>query len=418
MVLNVRSDQARTNHIADLPDGPCPRLRGSGRKIRLQVEDVVCLAHKLAQATPLEGDAQRFEKIVSVVGLELYELRLDLRRDEHHRRALLVCRFLEPLNHLVPLRQISVRHVGRIDHLLPREQPEALDLQLLLLVQLRVPRRLVRLEHRDDFLERPLLRVAVLLAVLHHFLEPFLRLGEVRQGQLEVDDLGVAHGVDRAVDVDHVLVVEASDHVDDGVALSDVSEELVAEALSGGRALHQAGDVDELEGGGNDLHAFVDFFQDLEPRIGNFDDSDVRFDGAKRIIGGLRSLGLRQRVEKRRLSDVRETDDGSFQTHVQDGAAAEGPPRLLQNGGPRRGEGRASELPSAVDDKGGDGIPGGQHRSEERTGETVHGMAGETSDGGGFANVKYEILGRMSGERVCVVGAGVFSFFRSKHQAA
>mmetsp|Transcript_24983 Transcript_24983/g.57749 ORF Transcript_24983/g.57749 Transcript_24983/m.57749 type:complete len:286 (-) Transcript_24983:634-1491(-) len=253
MVLNVRSDQARTNHIADLPDGPCPRLRGSGRKIRLQVEDVVCLAHKLAQATPLEGDAQRFEKIVSVVGLELYELRLDLRRDEHHRRALLVCRFLEPLNHLVPLRQISVRHVGRIDHLLPREQPEALDLQLLLLVQLRVPRRLVRLEHRDDFLERPLLRVAVLLAVLHHFLEPFLRLGEVRQGQLEVDDLGVAHGVDRAVDVDHVLVVEASDHVDDGVALSDVSEELVAEALSGGRALHQAGDVDELEGGGNDL---------------------------------------------------------------------------------------------------------------------------------------------------------------------
>mmetsp|Transcript_24976 Transcript_24976/g.57716 ORF Transcript_24976/g.57716 Transcript_24976/m.57716 type:complete len:299 (-) Transcript_24976:19-915(-) len=166
------------------------------------------------------------------------------------------------------------------------------------------------------------------------------------------------------------------------------------------------------------LHAFVDFFQDLEPRIGNFDDSDVRFDGAKRIIGGLRSLGLRQRVEKRRLSDVRETDDGSFQTHVQDGAAAEGPPRLLQNGGPRRGEGRASELPSAVDDKGGDGIPGGQHRSEERTGETVHGMAGETSDGGGFANVKYEILGRMSGERVCVVGAGVFSFFRSKHQAA
>mmetsp|Transcript_24977 Transcript_24977/g.57721 ORF Transcript_24977/g.57721 Transcript_24977/m.57721 type:complete len:311 (-) Transcript_24977:114-1046(-) len=55
------------------------------------------------------------------------------------------------------------------------------------------------------------------------------------------------------------------------------------------------------------LHAFVDFFQDLEPRIGNFDDSDVRFDGAKRIIGGLRSLGLRQRVEKRRLRDAPST---------------------------------------------------------------------------------------------------------------
>ena len=42
-------------------------------------------------------------------------------------------------------------------------------------------------------------------------------------------------------------------HVEDGVDLADVAEELVAEALALAGAAHQAGDVDELERGRDHL---------------------------------------------------------------------------------------------------------------------------------------------------------------------
>ena len=53
-------------------------------------------------------------------------------------------------------------------------------------------------------------------------------------------------------DVMDVRILEAAHHLDDGVDLADVGEELVAEPLALARALHQAGDVHELDGGRDD----------------------------------------------------------------------------------------------------------------------------------------------------------------------
>ena len=50
-----------------------------------------------------------------------------------------------------------------------------------------------------------------------------------------------------------VAALEAAQHVDDRVDLADVGEELVAEPFALGGAAHQAGDVDELELGRDDL---------------------------------------------------------------------------------------------------------------------------------------------------------------------
>ena len=72
-------------------------------------------------------------------------------------------------------------------------------------------------------------------AVFHGF--------EVFQLQLCVDDFLVAYGVHRAVHVDDVAIVEAAQHVDDGVALADVAQELVAESFTFAGALHQSGNV-------------------------------------------------------------------------------------------------------------------------------------------------------------------------------
>ncbi len=67
----------------------------------------------------------------------------------------------------------------------------------------------------------------------------FFGFGEARVNCLEVFDLEfvvydfhVADGVYGAVNVSDVVVVEAAEHVEDGVGFADVCEELVAEALT------------------------------------------------------------------------------------------------------------------------------------------------------------------------------------------
>ena len=60
-------------------------------------------------------------------------------------------------------------------------------------------------------------------------------------------------GVDPAVDMGDVGILEAAHHMGDGVDLADGGEELVAEPFALRGALHQAGDVDECQPRRDDL---------------------------------------------------------------------------------------------------------------------------------------------------------------------
>ena len=64
------------------------------------------------------------------------------------------------------------------------------------------------------------------------FLQACLDGLKVFQLQLGVYYLLVAHGVDGAVDVSDVVVIETAQHVYDGVSLAYVSEKLVAQPFS------------------------------------------------------------------------------------------------------------------------------------------------------------------------------------------
>lgn len=57
----------------------------------------------------------------------------------------------------------------------------------------------------------------------------------------------------------YVVVVEAADDMNDGIALADVSEKLIAEAFTFGSTFHQSGDVHDLTGGGHDASRVHDF---------------------------------------------------------------------------------------------------------------------------------------------------------------
>jgi len=126
---------------------------------------------------------------------------------------------------------------------------------------------------------------------------------QVGQDELHVDDLDVAHGVDGAVDVGDVRVVETSDDVDDGVHLADVPQELVAQALALACAPHEPRDVDELHRRVGHLRGLDDGGDVLEPLVGHLDDPRVGVDRAEGVIGHL-GAGAGQRVEEGRFPDV------------------------------------------------------------------------------------------------------------------
>src|SRR5207248_3106977 len=97
---------------------------------------------------------------------------------------------------------------------------------------------------------------------------------------------------------------------------ADVGEKLVAEALALRRAPNKALDIDKGQPGWNDLRRLAEHGEPVEPGVGYRDLADIRLDGAERIVRGLRRRRLGQRVEERRLADIGQTDDATFETHV------------------------------------------------------------------------------------------------------
>ena len=191
------------------------------------------------------------------------------------------------------------------------------ELGAFALVEHDAARGLAVLERREQLLEPVTARDRGFLVRLRGAfgaLEHLLHGVEVRQHQLRVDDLDVVQRVHLARHVRDVVVFEATHEMRDCVRLADVREELVAEALALRRALDEARDVDELHDGGHHFFRLHDRGDRIELRVGHRDDADVRIDRAERIVLG-RNLRRGERVEERRLTDVRQSYDAALDTH-------------------------------------------------------------------------------------------------------
>lgn len=140
-------------------------------------------------------------------------------------------------------------------------------------------------------------------AVFHGF--------EVLQLQLCVDDFLVAHGVHRTVHVDDVAVVEAAQHVNDGVALADVAQELVAESFTFAGALHQSGNVDDVAHGRYDTPRVNQLGELRQSFVGYGHLSHLGVDCTEREVCRL-CLCAAQAVEKSGFSYVGKAHDTSF----------------------------------------------------------------------------------------------------------
>ena len=261
------------------------------------------------------------EKLLRLGVGESGEVRLHLRADGHHLAALCVRIRLERGDVRVGGRggEVVLRHVRTVDRLLVREEVEvAQDGQDG--VALGARERAHGLAVREVGEKRShrvklgtLLRVA--LRLVARLVAPLLELLHVGENEFRLDHLRVAGGVDGCglvaafLHVDDVVVLEAAHNVEDCVALANVREELVAEALALRGALHETGDVGELHRRADDLLRVRDRRERLETRVLHLHDGRVRLDRAERVVLRRGLLSLRERVEQCGLAHVGQPHD-------------------------------------------------------------------------------------------------------------
>ena len=145
---------------------------------------------------------------------------------------------------------VALGDVGGVDHLLHRQQKPALGHFQKFLGERRRARGLAFVHVGKEDVGALQLVLKLLFAVAHQMGGLFSAAGDgfdVGEDQLGLDGVDVARGIDAAVHMDDVFVLKAAHHVDDGVHLADVGEELVAQTLAVAGALDQTGDVDKLQ---------------------------------------------------------------------------------------------------------------------------------------------------------------------------
>jgi len=162
------------------------------------------------------------------------------------------------------------------------------------------------------------LRLRLLVGAARLFLcglQAPLEAVEIGEHELGLHRLSVANGIDGTFHMGDVAVLEAAQHMGDGVDGADVAEELVAQAFAAGRAAHETGDVDEFELGRNDLRRFRELGANLEPLVGDGDAAQIGLDGAKGIVRRFRRLRRGERVEERALAHIGKTNDAAIEAH-------------------------------------------------------------------------------------------------------
>ena len=161
-------------------------------------------------------------------------------------------------------------------------------------------------------------RRRIFIAALGFFgvgVDAFFERFEIGDGEFELDDFGIAQGVDAAFDMGNIAVLEAAQHIHHGIHFADMGEEFVAEAFALARAAHEARDIDKFKLVGDDHRRFGDFGELGLARVRHRNAADIRLDGAERIVRRFRRLLGEQRVEEGRFADVRQADDATIKAH-------------------------------------------------------------------------------------------------------
>ena len=294
-------------------DGPCPALVRTGREEGDQAQKRVARGNESVQtALP---QAQLGQEGVFFLRLHLSDFFLYLRADGKDLRSLSLCNLPNSLDvGRIWLTDFAVRDVGGVDDRFVGEQePAGYDLALLI-GHGKGARGLAGFQMSLQPLAYICFQCPQLVPVLQQMARllraPFHGL-QVRQNQLQIDDLNITPGINAAIDVDDVFVLKAAHHVNDGIHFANMRKEFVAQPLAAAGTLHQACNVHKFHRRRRDLLGLIHPRQLVKPLVRHGYHAGVGLDGAERIVGRLRTRACNG-VEQRALAYVWESHNAQL----------------------------------------------------------------------------------------------------------
>ena len=291
--------------VADV-DGPGLDLHLARREVGLQAQQVVGSLGQTAETRLFQAKVSQVHGRVFLI--KLSELALDLGAQ---RQRLDAADFGKVGRDLV-LVDVCKHHDGLHGH-----EVQVVEVGAFLIVHLHGASRVALVHPGSDALHGLVLgrELLVALRILLKARQGLLHRGKVGQNKLSADDVKVALGVGAAVGTHNVGILKVAHDLADGVALTNVRKELVAQALALAGTFYQTGDVNELDGCGHDAAGMHDVGKLLESLVRHGHDALVGLDSRKGIVRRQDVL-LGERVEERRLAHVGQADDADGEGHV------------------------------------------------------------------------------------------------------
>ena len=302
-------DACRLGSFHAFLESPRAALLGARSQEGLQIQQTVGGLDEAAHAALLEAQVFK-EHLLLFVALEFRNIGLDGGSHNKHLGILVTHGRLHSVDILVATDNRFLIHIADVEHRLGGEEHQVAGNLLLALVELDRAGALagekglpVEVHHFDELLGT---RVATCLPLFHLLFVTVLDGLEVFELQLQVYRVLVAHRVHRAIHMSDIVVVEAAQHMDDGVATPYVGQELVAQPLPLRGSSHQARNIHNLHRGGYHAGRALHLHQLRQSLVGNGDDAHI---GLYRAEGKIRRLrfSIAQTVEKGRLAHVGQT---------------------------------------------------------------------------------------------------------------
>ena len=261
--------------------------------------------------------SHRLQKLNSVRLVETGDFRFDRRANGNHRRTFRCRELVQAIQVRVIFKPI-LGHIRHIHRGLDRHQAKRREHLFFFCAQAQTARRLGFIQMRQQLVVERNKLDCILIPGPGLLAVTMMRLfdgRQISQRQLGDDHFNIRQRVDTAGHVHDVFVFKTTHHVDDGVRLPNIGQELVTQSFTLAGARDQTGDVDELDDGRHHSLRLDDGGKLRHARIRHLDDADIGLDRAERIVLG-RNARFGQRVEQGGLADIGQTDDAAFQTHA------------------------------------------------------------------------------------------------------
>jgi len=298
-------------------DGPGADFLDAGGEVGDEIEQTIGGVDEAVEAGLAE--AHVLEEFIALGGFELCDLGFHGSADANDLGAFFFGTLLYGGGVIVALDESGVVDVGDVKLGLGGDEEQLSGEDALVVGEVGGAGRLAGVERAEELLQHGVLGLGFGIAACFGgalYLGVALLDGvEIGEEELGVDDVHVVERVDAACDVDDFGIVEAADDVADGVGGADVAEKLVAETFALASAFDEAGDVDELHGGGDQRLGFDEGGDFGETLIGHGDDAGVGVDGAEGVVRRL-GLGRGECVEDGGFSDVGQANDSAVERHV------------------------------------------------------------------------------------------------------